>query len=162
MRASFASGTRWHCRRVDLVRVDTARYDLVAQLYADLTRGEHDAFVDALAKDVEWVVPVGFPYAGLHVGRDAVRDVVLTSVESRWDGFAVVPQEIQVAGATVFVLGYYSGVHLETERFMRARFAHVWRFRDGVPWRFEAVVDTQPMAVAAQADPQGPPRMMCA
>ena len=133
------------------------RYDVIAQLYVDLTRGDHDAFVNALARDVEWTVPPGLPYAGLHVGRDAVRDVVLTSVESEWDGFAVVPQEIHDAGDVVIALGYYSGVHLATERFMRARFAHVWRFRDGGPSRFEAGGDTQPLERAGGARPQGPP-----
>ena len=95
--------------------------------------------------------------------EDGQREEVRARLEQHRLGMCLPHVVLDDAGEVVVALGYYSGVHLATERFMRARFAHVWRFRDGVPSRFEAVVDTQPMERAAAADPQGPPlRALCA
>jgi ketosteroid isomerase-like protein len=120
----------------------------VASLYAALGRGDVSALLAGLDETIEWVVPAGLHYGGTYRGRQAVLDNVFARFTTDWRDFRVTPQEIIDAGDRVVSLGHYAGVSVGTDKTMTARFAHVWWFRDGVPVRFETVLDTHAMVSA--------------
>jgi pimeloyl-ACP methyl ester carboxylesterase/ketosteroid isomerase-like protein len=117
---------------------------LVASFYAALAAGRLDEALALLAADVRWEDPEGFPYGGKLVGRDAVRAQVFARLGADWAPFAVTPARIvpSADGATVLVLGRYTGTHRRSGRALDVPFAHVWSTAGGVLARFETHTDT--------------------
>ncbi|MFF4877534.1 nuclear transport factor 2 family protein [Micromonospora sp. NPDC000668] len=105
----------------------------IVALYGKLADGDVMGLLESLDRDIEWVVP-----DGLHFGGTA-------RFNSEWDGFTIEPDEVFEAGDVVIALGHYRAANKATGRPMTARFAHVWRLRDGQPVRFETIPDTHAM-----------------
>ena len=122
--------------------------DVVARMYADLSRGDGEAVLAALSEKIEWVVAEGLPYGGTYRGRDAVLADVFGRLDTEWEDLAVVPTELVAVGDVVISLGHYQGRGRRTGKAMTARFAHVWRFEQGVPVTFETIADTRVMVAA--------------
>ena len=122
--------------------------DVVARMYADLSRGDGEAVLAALSEKIEWVVAEGLPYGGTYRGRDAVLADVFGRLDTEWEDLAVVPTELVAVGDVVISLGHYQGRGRGTGKAMTARFAHVWRFEQGVPVAFETIADTRVMVAA--------------
>ncbi|MFF3243758.1 nuclear transport factor 2 family protein [Streptomyces sp. NPDC002870] len=122
--------------------------EAVAQMYADLSRGNVEAVLARLSDKIEWVVAAGLPYGGTYRGPEAVLTNVFARFDTQWEDFAVVPAEIFAVEDVVIALGHYQGRGLETGKAMKARFAHVWRFEHGVPVAFETIADTGVMVAA--------------
>lgn len=121
---------------------------VVAQMYADLSRGDGEAVLSTLSETIEWVVAAGLPYGGTYRGREAVLVNVFARFDTQWDDFAVDPAELVAVEDVVIALGHYQGRGRETGKAMKARFAHAWRFEDGVPVSFETIADTGIMVAA--------------
>ncbi|MET8117781.1 nuclear transport factor 2 family protein [Micromonospora sp. NPDC005189] len=118
---------------------------LIVALYGRLAGGDVAGLLEGLDRDIEWVVPDGLHYGGVYRGRESVLANVFARFETEWVGFAVQPDEIFEAGEVVIALGHYRAASRVTGRPMTSRFAHVWRLRDGVPVRFETILDTHAM-----------------
>ncbi|MCA8951912.1 MAG: nuclear transport factor 2 family protein [Planctomycetes bacterium] len=101
-----------------------------------------------LAPDVEWIQCAGFPGGAHRRGVESVLEGVLHGNNARWQDFRVEHDEFVVAGATVVVIGSYSGTHAETRKTMRAVFTHVYEVEDGQVRRFRQFCDTWPMVQA--------------
>jgi uncharacterized protein len=123
-------------------------WEVVAQMYADLSRGNGEAVLSTLSDKIEWVVTAGLPYGGTYRGRDAVLANVFARFDTEWEDFAVAPAELFAVEDVVIALGNYQGRRRETGKAMTARFAHVWRFEHGVPVAFETIADTRTMVAA--------------
>ena len=122
--------------------------DVVARMYADLSRGDVEAVLAALSEKIEWVVAEGLPYGGTYRGRDAVLADVFARLDAEWEDLAVDPRELVAVGEVVIALGRYQRRGRGTGKAMTARFAHVWRFEQGVPVAFETIADTGVMVAA--------------
>ena len=121
---------------------------VVVGMYENLKHGNGEAVLMALSEEIAWTVPPGLPYGGTYRGREAVLNNVFSRFDAEWEGFEVGSDEIFAIGAVVIALGHYAGTRRETGKTMRARFAHVWRFTDGVPVAFETIPDTHTMVAA--------------
>jgi len=122
--------------------------ELAREGYRAFARGDVPAVLATMDPKVKWTEAEGFPYAGTHIGPDAVMENVFARLGSEWDGWAAVPDEFIDAGDTVVVLGTYSGTYKATGKAFQARFCHVWRLRDGKLIRFEQIADTAKVAQA--------------
>ncbi|WP_217140794.1 nuclear transport factor 2 family protein [Streptomyces sp. AC627_RSS907] len=131
-----------------VTNTDTGTGALVRALYGCLAEGDIDGLLNGLHEDIQWVVPPGLHYGGTYRGRDAVLNNVFARFTTEWAGFAVQPAELVATDDTVVALGHYSGTNLSTGKPMRTRFAHVWRFENGVPVHFETIPDTHTMTRA--------------
>ena len=116
--------------------------DLVRGMYDALGRGDVPVVLAALHPEVDWNETEGFPYAGQYTGPDAVLNGVIMRLGTEWEGFSAVPDELLDAGDKVVTLGWYSGTYKGTGKSFRARFAHVWRVRDGKIVHFQQYADT--------------------
>lgn len=65
------------------------------------------------------------------------------------DGFTLVPQHFIDGGDTIGVEGCHRGTMKATSTRVDAKFAHVWRLRDGKLIRFQQYTDTKQWARAA-------------
>jgi hypothetical protein len=121
----------------------------VVQLFYDaIPRGDLDGALATLAADVAWTEAEGFPYAGTHVGPDAVKENVFHRLGAEWDPFVFDLDELLDAGDAVVGVGTYSGTYKATGKPMRARVAHVFKVRDGEIRSFEQFADTAKVADA--------------
>jgi ketosteroid isomerase-like protein len=116
--------------------------DTIRGIYEAIGRGDVPAVLGALDPEVDWNEMEGFPYAGKYVGPDAVLSGVIARLVAEWDGFSAVPDELLDAGAQVVALGWYGGSYKATGKAFRARFAHVWRLKDGKAVHFQQYADT--------------------
>jgi ketosteroid isomerase-like protein len=127
------------------------RTDSLHDLYAAFARGDVSRVLAALAPDVRWVEPSGFPYAGTFNGPDAVLQNVFARIAADWTHYACQPLEFHEVGDTVFVLGDYDGTHRVTGKSFHAPFVHVWRFSGDLIQDFASHTDTMLVRQAATA-----------
>lgn len=123
----------------------------VQNLYAAFAKGDVAAVLGYLSADISWTEAAGFPYGGTYHGPTAVLDGVFMRLATEWEGFAAVPAEFIDGGDTIVALGTYSGRYKATGRSFEARFAHVWKVRDGQAYCFEQHTDTMMVNAALQA-----------
>ena len=116
--------------------------DLVRSLYEAFAVGDIPSVLGALSPDIRWTEAEGGPYGGVSIGPDAVLANVFMKLGGDWDGYAAVPGEFVSDGATVVVLGEYSGTYKATGKSFRAPFAHVWKFNNGKAVTFQQYTDT--------------------
>lgn len=116
--------------------------DLVQQVYEAFAVGDIPAVLELLAADVHWTEAAGGPYGGVSIGPEAVLNNAFMNLDGEWDGYAAVPREFNADGATVVVLGEYSGTYKATGKSVKAPFAHVWKLKDGRATSVEQYTDT--------------------
>jgi ketosteroid isomerase-like protein len=115
---------------------------LVQRVYEAFAIGDIPSVLGFLAADVRWTEAAGGPYGGVSIGPEAVLNDVFMKLGGEWDGYAAVPREFIADGATVVVLGEYSGTYKATGKSFKAPFAHVWKLKDGKATSFEQYTDT--------------------
>lgn len=126
----------------------TSNAELIRQAYDAFARGDIEAVLAVLDKDVEWTEAAGFPYAGTYHGPEAVLTEVFARLGTEWDTFEAVPDRVVHQNGVVVATGTYSGTFKTTGHSFTARFAHVWELRDGMVGRFEQIADTAKVAEA--------------
>jgi pimeloyl-ACP methyl ester carboxylesterase/ketosteroid isomerase-like protein len=114
-----------HIKRTFLPLTGAAR---VRSFYDNLARGELDAALSLLAKDVRWSDPKGFPYGGELTSPAQVRARVFEAIGGDWSSFGIATERFVEGtdGRTVVVLGRYTGTHGRSGRALDVPFAHVW------------------------------------
>lgn len=116
--------------------------DGVKNAYDAFAKGDVPAVLDFLSANIEWTEAEGFLYGGTYNGPNAVLEGVFMKLGAEWDGFAAVPDEFIDAGDTVVALGLYSGTYKATGKSFQAKFAHVWKLREGKAFKFQQYTDT--------------------
>jgi ketosteroid isomerase-like protein len=122
--------------------------ELVRGIYEAFGKGDVPTVLAGLDANVEWKEAEGFPTAGTYTGHDAVVQGVFMPLVTEWEGFAVKPEALVGEGDSVVSYGTYSGACKATGKSMSARFAHVWKVRDGKVVSFEQIVDSVPVQAA--------------
>jgi uncharacterized protein len=122
--------------------------EIVRSGYDAFASGDIPSFLGNLHEKIEWTEAEGFPYAGTYVGIDAIVENVFMKLGTEWEGYALAIDSVIGQGDLVISVGTYSGKYVATGKSMRARFAHVWEFRDGKVVRMEQIVDSVPVQAA--------------
>jgi uncharacterized protein len=135
----------------------------IRRAYEAFGKGDIDAVVSAWDPRIQWHESTeGLPWSGRHTGAKAVVNKVFGPVTSQIQNFSVKPDEFLSDGDTVVVLGNFAGKGADGKRF-KARFAHVWKMKNGKAVRFEDFTDPTAFARALQGQkgsrPRGVPRM---
>jgi ketosteroid isomerase-like protein len=116
---------------------------IAARSYEAFARGDMDAVLADMHRDIEWHQAQGLPHGGLYRGIDEVRRNVFDPLDRDWwEEFVVTPEQFLDAGSDVVVLGRYQGVARETGKKLDVPFVHVWTFRDELAVRFRQFLDT--------------------
>lgn len=121
----------------------------VMDIYAAFGRGELPAVLDALAEDIEWVVPgpPSVPTAGTQRGKQAVHDWFGTLMENlEFQVFE--PREFIRQGTRVVALVYAEATSRRNGRRFATDEAHSWTFREGKAIGFQVFQDTAAIAAA--------------
>lgn len=116
--------------------------ELIKALYDAFAARDADAMMGFLDDEVRWTEAEGFPYAGTHVGPQAVMDNVWMRMATEWRDWEANLDEIIVEGNRVATTGTYTAIYKTTGKKLRARFAHAFEIRDGKIVRMEQFVDS--------------------
>jgi ketosteroid isomerase-like protein len=126
--------------------------DVIKGLYDAVAKGDVPTMLAGLDLNVEWTETEGIPYAGTHVGPDAVLNNVLVQLATEWDVFTITPQDFIDGGDRIVVPGRYACTYQETGKSFECDFAHIWTVREGKVIRFHQYVDSAIVQEALKAD----------
>ncbi|MEK9685499.1 MAG: nuclear transport factor 2 family protein [Rhodospirillaceae bacterium] len=71
--------------------------------YAAFSKGDIEAWKAEHSDDVVWTILEGLPYAGTHVGKDAIIQNVFSRISALWPDFNVEPISFFESGDRVFI-----------------------------------------------------------
>jgi uncharacterized protein len=120
--------------------VSSPDLETVISSYEALNRGDLDAAMEALAEDAEWHESEALPETGVYRGRQTIRRF-LTDFLGSWERFHQEIEETRVSGDRVAVLIHLQARGRESAADVDARYAHVWRLREGRGVRVDAYYD---------------------
>ena len=114
--------------------------------YAAFNRGDVPAVLEAFDPQIEWYEPGGGRAPrGTFSGAESVARDVFAAVPENFDEFEAQPDAVIDAGEHLVVVGTFRG-RSKAGRQMQARYAHVWRMRDGKAVSFQNHVEAGPWA----------------
>ncbi|MGF7076076.1 nuclear transport factor 2 family protein [Mucilaginibacter sp. R-33] len=96
-----------------------------------------------LAPAAVWTEAAGFPLAGTYVGFDEIKQNVFYRLATEWIDYKFTPEGYVADGDKVVAFGTYSGTYKETNKFFKARVAHLWQLENGSITLFEQFVDSK-------------------
>ena len=96
-----------------------------------------------LAPDAVWTEAEGFPLAGTYIGFEAIAQNVFYRLATEWIDYKFTPEDYVADGDKVVAFGTYSGTYKETNKFFKARVAHLWQLENGSITLFEQFVDSK-------------------
>ncbi|MFB0494769.1 ketosteroid isomerase-like protein [Mucilaginibacter sp. OAE612] len=96
-----------------------------------------------LAPAAVWTEAAGFPLAGTYVGFDEIKQNVFYRLATEWIDYKFTPEDYVADGDKVVAFGTYSGTYKETNKFFKARVAHLWQLENDSIISFEQFVDSK-------------------
>ncbi len=117
--------------------------EVIQELYRAFAAKDYDAFRRICHADLEWIQNPGFPNGGHHKGADTVIAKVFQRFNTDWREWRFRIEEYLDTGATVIVIGFYEGVHAQSDKHFHSAAAHVYDLREGKVVRFRQFADTK-------------------
>ena len=118
--------------------------DIIKSTYEGKTSEENGRnLAKYVAEDISWTEAKGFPYAGTYIGLEEITRNVFSRLGSEWIDYKFTPEDYIAEGDNVVAYGTYSGVYKKTDKAIKARVAHLWKFKNGKIISFEQFVDSQ-------------------
>lgn len=96
-----------------------------------------------LAPGAVWTEAAGFPLAGNYVGFEEIMQNVFYRLATEWIDYKFTPEGYVADGDKVVAFGTYSGTYKETNKFFKARVAHLWQLENDSIISFEQFVDSK-------------------
>jgi ketosteroid isomerase-like protein len=129
---------------------EQANVELIRAAYAAFKRGDIQAILDSLSKNVEWVAAGVQPVAGTYRGKDEVG-VFFNKVNELAEYLSFEPNEYVAQGDRVVVLGSYRARAKNTGRIYECDWAMAFTVEDGKVSRFQEFTDTATIETALSA-----------
>ncbi|HEY5822746.1 MAG TPA: nuclear transport factor 2 family protein, partial [Cyclobacteriaceae bacterium] len=118
--------------------------DIIKSTYEGKTSEENGRnLAKYVAEDISWTEAKGFPYAGTYIGLEEIARNVFSRLGSEWIDYKFTPEDYVADGDNVVAYGTYSGIYKKTDKAIKARVAHLWKFKNGKIINFEQFVDSQ-------------------
>jgi ketosteroid isomerase-like protein len=119
-----------------------ADVEVVKRLYDAIERRDNEALRNAVADDVEWVIPPSLPWGGTRHGPDQVAEFADTMGEHLRNSKVETDEFIDVGDGELIVLGRYRGEAVLTGAEVEAEFAHHIKVLSGRVARFQNYIDS--------------------
>ena len=120
--------------------------DVIRDFYGKLATGDASGALGLMASDIQWTTMWHYKVEGR--GPGPVAEGLFKPLMAEWTSFSLVPTEFVTEGETVVSLGDFKGVHGNTGKTSKARYAHVWTVSDGKITTFRQYIDTLAIAQA--------------
>ena len=123
----------------------------VKDFFAAIGRGDREALLALVAKDIEWIIPgKDWPLAGTHRGHAGLANLLETA--SRSLETSTEPREIVAQGDRVLVVGFARGKVKATNKPFEDDWIFAITVREGKLTSIREYVDTQALARASEGD----------
>ena len=117
------------------------------EIYTAVQRQDTQQLEFLVAHDMEFEMPDGIPWGGVHHGQDGMATVAEIYAEHIEGGWAE-PEEFFEGGGRIVALGRERGTVRANGATFEVPFAHVWGMTEGAPSRFRGYFDTAPITAA--------------
>lgn len=124
--------------------------DVVLASYEAVNRGDVAGAMDALADDAEWHESGVLPEPEVHTGKPAIS-AFLDDFLAQWESFNQDIVEIREAPDRVAVFIELTAVGRGSSAEVDARYAHIWRMRDGLGVRVDAYYERDEALAAIES-----------
>jgi len=123
----------------------------IQNMYDSLAKGDVEAVLSMMSKDIEWNEAENFPYddGNPYVGPDAILGGVFARLAEEWEYFKLA--DLQVMGMEndmVLGTGRYQAKHKKTGKEINAQMAHLWKLKSGEVISFQQYADTKQVSEA--------------
>ena len=120
-------------------------------MYDSFAKGDVEAVLSMMSKDIEWNEAENFPYAdgNPYIGPDAILSGIFARLAEEWEYFNLA--DLQVMGMEndmVLGTGRYQAKHKKTGKEIDAQMAHLWQIKNGEVISFQQYVDTKQVSEA--------------
>lgn len=118
----------------------------IKTLYSAFENDDWEKVHEIVHPQVRWTEMAGGPLGGTYVGLAEVEQEVFVKAKSeydKWENYQVQVDEFIDGTESIVVLGSYSGKYLPTQKQMHARYAHVWKLKDGKVIEMNQYADTE-------------------
>jgi ketosteroid isomerase-like protein len=120
----------------------------VKDFFAAIGRGDREAMLALVAKDIEWIIPgENWPLAGTRQGHAGIANLLETA--SKTMETTTEPREYVAQGDRVLVIGFAKGRVKATKKTFEDNWIFAITVRDGKLAHIREYVDTQALALAA-------------
>lgn len=126
--------------------------EIVKNLYRFFKERNDSKVSELLSEDIHWNQMDGFPEGGKFVGITEVLGFVFTGLRSQWADWCSCAEVFFASGNSVFVKGYYSGVHKISQKTFKAAFIVEYILKDGKITEFNQCTDTFQIVQATVKD----------
>ncbi|GGH21101.1 nuclear transport factor 2 family protein [Sphingobacterium alkalisoli] len=126
--------------------------EIVKELYRSFKEGNDHNIAQLLSHDVRWNQMVGFPGGGRYVGITDVFQRVFAGLHSQWADWQSDTVAFVACDNTVFVKGYYSGIHKISQKTFKVPFIGEYKIEGGMITEFNQFTDTYLIVQATVED----------
>lgn len=121
---------------------------IIKDLYAKFDLSDFEGIRSIFSDNIEWNQMEGFPNGGRYFGADEIFNNVFRGFKADWISWKAEVTEWLDAGSHIIVIGYYEGVHKQTNMSMKSSFAHRYMLENGRIVKFNQYADTMVVAQA--------------
>jgi uncharacterized protein len=116
--------------------------DALKRGYDAFNKGDIDTVMALFADDIRWEGPntEGVPMAGVHEGKDAMKQAIGQIGES-FEEFRAIPDEMVEEGDTIVVLSHVEG-KTKSGNDVKVPGVEIWRMRSGTAKRVQSLTET--------------------
>ncbi len=116
--------------------------ETVLASYEAVNRGDVAKAMEALAEDAEWHESGMLPEPDVHIGREAIA-AFLSEFLAQWESFEQEIAEVRESGELIAVFIHLTAVGRGSSVEVDARYAPVWKMRDGLGVRVDAYYERE-------------------
>lgn len=120
-------------------------------MYDSFAKGDVEAVLSTMSKDIEWNEAEGFPYAdgNPYIGPEAILVGVFGRIGEEWEYWNLVDLQLMaMENEMVLATGRYQAKHKKTGKEINAQMAHLWLTKNGKVIRFQQYADTKQVSEA--------------
>ncbi len=123
----------------------------IQNMYDSFAKGDVEAVLSMMSKDIEWNEAENFPYAddNPYIGPEAILVGVFGRIGEEWEYWNLADLQLMaMENEMVLATGRYQAKHKKTEKEINAQMAHLWSTKNGKVIRFQQYADTKQVSEA--------------
>lgn len=116
--------------------------ETVKKMYELFAEKDNEAIKNIFDDKIKWNQMKGFPEGGQYVGSELIFEKVFAVFRKDWNNWNATITRYIDSGDGVFVIGFYEGTYIKTNRYIKAEFACEYKVKNEKITEFNQYTDT--------------------